>query len=348
MIQTKRQSRTHAAPLAALLALLMVVTSCGLSLPGCRQPSVVCVALVTGYGSVRSGIEKEAWLALEDVRSAGTVERIDFIETNDTRDRAANIAYFVDAGYDIVVTTGAGILSDAIAAANRHPDVLFVTIQPGRNPIELPANLVELQFPEEQAGFLAGVTASLVTKTNRVAATCEARFIDYVERYCEGFAAGVKFADDQVAVTVVYRDGPDELLFQDAAWGADTASRLIREGADVVFAVGEATAESALKEAAKRGALVIGAQTDMFEALPEMQGQLVTSAILDVRQGLASVILAHVDGQFGQGTYQGHVGLAPFHTFEDQLANGAAGDLLRIETDLANGRIVPDVIIEGP
>ncbi|HET6846010.1 MAG TPA: hypothetical protein VFH29_04205, partial [Anaerolineales bacterium] len=110
VMQRRGQRRIPAGLSAALLTLVVIASSCGPSLRGCKQPGIVCVGLVTGYGSVRSGIEKQAWLALQDSKAAGTITRIDFIETNDTRDRTPNIAYFVDSDFDIVVTTGAGIL----------------------------------------------------------------------------------------------------------------------------------------------------------------------------------------------------------------------------------------------
>jgi basic membrane protein A len=315
---------------------------------GCPQPTVVCVGLVTGYGSVKAGIERQAWLALQDSIGGGTVDRIDYIETVDTRDRAANIAYFADSGYDIVVTTGAGIMDATIASANLHPDALFVAIQPGHEPLGTPKNLVKFEFKEEQGGFLAGAAAAMITRTHRVAAVCESRFIDYIERYCEGFAAGAKFVNEETEADIVYHDGPDESLFHDTAWGTAMAAQVVEDGADVVFAVGETTAQAALIEAAKRGALVIGAQVDLIEENPEIRESLVTSAIVKVREGLALLILERVTRQLGPGPYPGQMGLAPFHAYEGRLAPGLAAELLRIEADLRSGSLIPNVHFEAP
>jgi hypothetical protein len=38
----------------------------------------------------------QAWLALADAKSAGLLDRVDFIETADTRDRQPNISAFAD------------------------------------------------------------------------------------------------------------------------------------------------------------------------------------------------------------------------------------------------------------
>jgi len=311
-------------------------------------PGIVCVGLVTGYGSVDSEIARQTWLALQDAVASGTVDRIDHIDTVDTRDRAVNIAYFTEADYDIIVTTGAGIANETVAAAEQKPDVLFIVVQPAHEALVTPQNLVKFEFREEQGGFLAGAAAAMVTRTHRVAAVCEAKYIDYVERYCEGFAAGAEYVDGQVQAAVIYRDGAEELLFQDTEWGKATAAGVITDGADVVFAVGENTARAALLEAAGEGALVIGAQTDAYDEQTEIREQLVTSAILEVRKGLPLLISHLLNRQPPPVTFWGDVGLAPFREFESHLPPGATAQLSRIQTDLKGGTLEPNTSFEAP
>ena len=65
----------------------------------------------------------------EDAKSDGLLDRVDRIETINSRDRAANIAAFGDAGYDIVVTVGASISDETAAAAQRYPDAAFIGVE---------------------------------------------------------------------------------------------------------------------------------------------------------------------------------------------------------------------------
>lgn len=286
-----------------------------------------------------AGPEHQAWLALQDLKGSGDVHRIDHIETMDTRDRAANIAYFAGAGYDIIVTTGAGIEEETAEVAKQHPAVLFIIVQPAHDAPGAPENVVKLEFREEEGGFLAGAVAAMITRTQRVAAVCESRYVSYVERYCEGFAAGVKFADEQVQPTVLYRSGADELLFNDTEWGKATAAQVVDDGADVVFAVGESTAGAALAQAARQGALVIGAQTDVFDEDTELREKLVTSAIPRVRDGLSSLLRDVLKGQRSPGSYWGNVDLAPFREFEMRLPPEAVTRLLTIRAALKSGAL---------
>src|SRR5512142_2849811 len=141
----------------------------------CAQKQVFCVGLVTDYGSTDAGIAHEAWLGLQDLRRANVVDRIDAIETVDARDRTANIKYFANAGYDVIVTVGASIAKETTAAANEYSNLYFIGVeQPQPEPVP---NLSGLVFHEENSGFLAGALAALMTQTGHVAAICEAQFI---------------------------------------------------------------------------------------------------------------------------------------------------------------------------
>ena len=332
---------------AALLALVVVTglgaQACSARPQDCARPDVRCAGLVTGFGSLHEGISQQSWLALQDARAAGVLDRVDSIETVDSRDRAANIADFGDAGYDIIVTVGAGIADETVSAAKKYPDVYFIGVQQSLDRGAAPGNLAALVFHEEESGFLAGAAAALTTRTRHVAAVCEADFIDSIHRYCEGFQAGARYVDPEIRVAVTYRSGPQELLFRDGEWGRAAAIQELAEGADVVFAVGEETAEAALAAAATGGALVIGAETDVYAGLPEIRPQLVTSATLDFRSGLLTLLRETVEGRFPAGDYQGRVGLAPFHDFEARMAPDSMKKLQGIAADLESGAIHIDI-----
>jgi len=327
--------------IAALVALLGLA-GCAPRPQDCSRPGVHCAGLVTDFGSVDEGIPHEAWLALQDALTAGLLDRVDFIETVDTRDREANIASFAASGYDIIITFGAGMKEETLAVAGDFPALYFIGVQQSPERQLVQDNYATLEFHEEQSGFLAGAVAGLITQSGRVAAVCEVEFIDSVRRTCAGFRSGAVYVNPAIEVDVSYRSGSDELLFRDHDWGTATAALSIDRGADVVFAVGEDTADAALEAAAKRGALVIGAETDQYSDLPELGAALVTSAILDIRGGLLALMQETVDGRFRAGQHWGEVGLAPFHDFAARLAPAVESRLGKISDDLQAGVIPLD------
>jgi basic membrane protein A len=333
----------------AILAVAVLLThGCVPLSRDCRRVDVHCAGVVTGFGAVDEGIAREAWLALQDAKAEGFLQRIDYIETTDTRDRAANLAAFADQGYDIVVTVGSGISDETLAAARQHPDLRFVRIQPPQDSAEEQANLVDLVFHEERAGFLAGAAAALTTRTGHVAAICESAFIDSSRRFCEGFRAGATHVAPAIRVVVEYRSGPEELLFRDVAWGRATARQQVDEGADVLFAVGERTATAALLEAARQGVWVIAAETDLYEQVPEIRSRLLTSAILEIRRGLLAVLRQVASGQTPTHQHWGEVDLAPWHEFEGRLPPGVPAKLEELGRDLITGDLVIDLPLGEP
>jgi basic membrane protein A and related proteins len=325
-----------------LITLAAIVLAGCASRPGdCASPDVWCAGLVTDFGNVTQGINNQAWLALEDAKADGLLAKVDRIETVDSRDRAANIAAFGDAGYDIVVTVGASISEETSAAARRYPGTAFIGVEQAQQ-TEIP-NLAGLVFHEEQSGFLAGVLADSVTQTGHVAAVCEASFIDAMRRYCEGFRAGALYGDPKVRVTVSYRQGRTELLFHDADWGRESALEMLDAGADVVFSAGGETADAALQAAAGSGALIIGAETDTYTRLKDVRPQLLTSAVSDVRAGVGVLVVAARQGKLPPGDTFGQVGLAPFHDLERRVPAETEGRLAKIRAMLETGEILLEV-----
>lgn len=305
-----------------------------------------CAGLVTASGSVTEGSNQEAWLGLQDAKAGKLVDRIDFIETVDPRDRAKNIAALAEGGYDVILTVGLAISEETTAAAQKHPNTLFIGVeQPQEKKYQ---NLAGLVFHEEQSGFLAGALAAMVTQTDRVAAVCEAKFVDAMRRYCDGFQAGARYVKPEVHVDVIYREGATEDLFNDPDWGRTTAVQLVDQGADVLFAAGGETADAALKAASDEGAYVIGSETDVYLRLADIRPRLVTSAINDIRSGVRELMRWAKQGQFPSGDFFGQINLAPFHEFERQIPQTTLDRLNEIQRGLENKSIQVEVPYQSP
>ena len=206
---------------------------------------------------------------MQDAKAERLVDRIDAIETIDARDRAKNISTFAEDGYDVIITVGASISDETMAAAQKYPNLLFIGVEQPQDP-KL-SNLTGLVFHEDRSGFLSGALAALTTQTNRVAALCEEKFIDPMRRYCDGFQAGAKYINPGVNVTVSYRDGSQEKLFNDPDWGRAHGIGGRQRGADVLFAAGDETADAALETAAQQKVDVIGAETDPYLRLVDVR-----------------------------------------------------------------------------
>jgi basic membrane protein A len=328
------------------VVLLTLLTACAPQTPDCALIDVFCAGLVTDYGSIDTGLAHQAWLGLQDALGKHFVDRVDYIETVDTRDRAANIRYFTDAHYDLIVTVGAVMADDTTAAAMAYPSEFFIGVeQPQKD--KLP-NLAGLVFHEEQSGYMAGALAALMTETGHVAAICEASYIQQMRRYCDGFKAGAQYTLKSVNVSVTYRQGSTNLLFNDPEWGRKTALQAVQDGADVVFAAGASTADAALQAAAGAGAYVIGSETDVYGSLALLRPQLLTSATNDVRSGVLTIIRRTRRNDFPAGQFTGSVKLAPWHDLDRQIPTDVKQKIQKIQAAFDAGTLETGVSYAGP
>jgi basic membrane protein A and related proteins len=319
----------------------LIVSACTARPQDCARADVFCAGLVTDFGSIHEGINQEAWLGLQDAKNEHLVDRIDAIETSDVRDRTGNISTFAKDGYDVIITVGASISDETMTAAREYPNLSFIGVEQPQDPPL--SNLTGLVFHEDRAGFLSGALAALTTQTNRVAALCEENYIDPMRRYCDGFQAGANYIDPDMNVTVSYRDGSQENLFDDPAWGHATAVGVIHEGADVLFAAGNNTADAVLETAAQQRVNVIGAETDPYARLTDVRPWLITSAVNEIRPGIHDLMRLARDEKLPSGNYFGESQLAPFHEWERQIPQSSKDRLIIIENGLADGTILTGI-----
>jgi basic membrane protein A len=316
-----------------------------LSVTDCTRPEVFCVGLVTAYGKVDDhGLNQSAWEGVQQAQAEGLINRADFIETIDARDRAKNIQTFLDDGYDLIVTVGISMDEDTRLAADDWPDRRFIGVDQPQT--ESRPNLAALTFPEDQGGFLAGALAGLTTQTGKVAALCEVESLASMWRTCEGFRVGVRYADPELRARVIYKsEGGTGELFNDPAWGVEQALFVLEGGTDILFAAGGETARAALETAAARSVYVIGADEDMFYQL-KAADYVLSSVVKQAGTGVYGLIRLAVEGQLPAGETRGAYALGSYHSLERQVPPTVRERLEQIRRGLTDGSIQTGVPAE--
>lgn len=299
----------------------------------------VCVGLVTDVGNIDDkSFNQSAWEGvqlLEDEIGA----HIDFIETQDSTDYAANIGSFVDNGYDIIVTVGFALGEATGVAADENPDTYFIGVDQFQ--VEERANVAGLIFPEDQAGFLAGALAGLMTESNIVGQVLGTDLVPPVVAFKEGFDGGVAYTNPDAEVIATYHPGGLDVAFTDPEWGANTARQALDNGADVIFAAGGLTGNGGLAEIAKEGgeAYCIGVDTDQWETVPEAQPCLITSAMKLITPGIVDIAGQWNDGSAPAGNYVGDVGLADYHDFADVIPQETQDTITELTEQVLSGEV---------
>lgn len=226
-----------------------------------------------------------------------------------------------------------------LALAQQYPATYFAILGPPEAGAEIPANLLFIGGPEgreDQAGFLAGVTAGLATKTQRVAVFSDTTTPAGL-KYRNGFAAGVRYACPRCRLDVIELSAFSEVVFAEAL-GQKYASL----GADVVFAADAGDAGAfALAGAAKNGAGVIADDSIPLSLLPDSD-RLLTRVSLNAFAALESALADFAAGRPRSGIEplslaNGGVVLEPIR--EGTLAALDLQDIELIKRRLAEGAL---------
>ena len=289
------------------------------------------------------GINHDTWAGLEQSHSDGVVDQIAYIESVNSKDYEKNIAFFVDSGYDVIVTSGIGMHGATLHSADLYPDSVFIGMN--QTDDESMPNFISVTFPEDRMGFFAGALAVQLTRTKIIGAVCETSGIGSMWRYCEGFRAGAKYMDDSVKVIVVYRDNESSSkLFIDDEWGFKNAQSLIESNADVIFAAGGETAVGALRAAAEAKVESIGVERDQGAALGE-EGSSVVTSVLGRASFTVKELMRNVKAGNLADAEMSPFGYIPFDRFVQQNVLLEMKDVL---AGLENGEIKTNVPIEKP
>ena len=329
---------------------LVVETSSG----DCAGEDVFCVGLVTDVGTINDkSFNQSAWegvLLAEQELGA----KVQFIETTDARDYDKNIATFGDASYDVIVTVGFAMGEATVKAAGLYPDIKFIGVDQfqvwqfdddANNDVP---NVAGLNFPEDNAGFLVGALAAMMSKSHNIGAVCGTDIVPAVWRFGEGYRAGAAYADNMNVTTtevfvVFHSDVGIDRAFTDPEWGAQTAASLMAQGADTIFGCGGQTGNGAVIAAAQADAYAIGVDTDQYFTLPEAAPRMLSSAMKLITPGVFDLIKAAQNDIFTSGNVTGDAGYAPFHDLDSEVPVEVKTMMEEINAGLLDGSIKTNV-----
>ncbi|HEY0606294.1 MAG TPA: BMP family ABC transporter substrate-binding protein [Herpetosiphonaceae bacterium] len=307
------------------------------------------VALVTDVGKINDGTFNQ--FAFEGLQRAETElgVQIDYIETQQPTDYEKNLDQFASQDYDLVIGVGF-LMGDAIKAiATRYPDVNFAIVDAA--PEGAPTNVKPLLFKEDQAGYIVGTMAALLSQTNTIGVVGGVEQVPAVQRFVKGYEAGAKAQKADINVRQVYLPS-----FTDPAAGGEAARSQIAEGADVIFGAGGQTGSGAIQAAAQEGAYVIGVDQDEYnttfrQGSGEGADRLVTSAIKRVDNAVFDTIKSIVDGNFSSEQYvgdaaNGGVDYAEAHDAESAVTAEIKAKVDEVKKGLADGTIQTNVEVQ--
>ena len=261
---------------------------------------------------------------------------------NSSNDYATDINGFVTQGYNVIVTVGFNLTNDTIKAAKANPNIWFIGVDQAPlcitatgdpdtaatptcagDPATLLPKFVAIKYEEDQAGYLAGIVAASITKTNKIGAIGGINLVPAVVRYIQGYVLGAQSVNPNITVDVGYVTTSDfTKAFNDPATGKTYATQFIQQkGDDVMFQVAGKTGNGVLQAACASKIFGIGVDVDEYLSLnaatDSTYGCIVTSAEKHLSDSVESTIkeIAAGTAKGGNVTLNANsdgIGVAPF------------------------------------
>ena len=315
------------AAMATLVAAAVFGVACGGTggTTGTTCTKTYNVGLVTDVGKLSDkSFNANAWQGVQDAQADSSLcVKAKVIESTQPTDYQKNMQLFIDQKYDMIVTVGFLLGDDTLAMAKANPTVKFAIVDFAYT--APPANLLGLVFREDQAGFLAGIVAGKMTKTNKIGGVYGLD-IPPVHKYRVGYENGAKYANAQVTTYGVYQPPSGAKSFNDPDWGKQQATAMFGQGADIVFGAGGNTGNGALLGAVQANKICVGVDVDQYVSYPDAQKCLVTSAEKHIAFSVKTAITNMVkdtwpsSGLLTFDAKNGGVGISPFHNFDSQVS----------------------------
>jgi basic membrane protein A and related proteins len=269
-------------------------------------------------------------------------------------DYLPNLTAAVDDGHDLVIAVGFLIKPALGEVSEATPDVMFAHVDGDWDNAEgdgsaceedgtcAKPNVLGLQFPSEEPGYLAGVAAALTTKTGSVS-TVGGVNIPSVNNWIAGFQQGVK--DTKPDVKVLKPAYSQD--FVDQAKCKEIGLDQIAQGSDIVFQVAGLCGLGAIDAACEEGVFAIGVDADQAAA----GDCVIFSALKPLAVSVFQTIESGQNGTF-EGGKNRLFGIEEFPdspliaSFTADVSQEAQDAVAAAQEKLASGEIDPPATIE--
>lgn len=305
--------------LCGALATFSLVGCSGTTTDSSDAGPTLKVGMVTGIGTIDDkSFNQGTWEGILQAEAELGIDK-NYLKPTSTSeaDLLKEINNIYDAGYKFILTPGYPFETAVYVAQDRYPDAKFVAIDyaPSNGQAgdtfesKVADNTVSIFFSEHEAGFLAGVAASVEQKEGNFG------FIGgmeapVVQRFNWGFQQGINYANEHLGTNITLK--PENVVYQgtfdNVPAGQQLAAQMYERGVDTIFCAAGAVGIGAISEAVERASSgqdvwIIGVDNDQYAdgLYGDGQSVILTSAIKNITNAAFSVIQNELNGEFPGG-----------------------------------------------
>jgi basic membrane protein A and related proteins len=195
---------------------------------------------------------------------------------------------FARRGFNLVFGHGFEFQQAAAAVAADFPSTVFITTS--GNTVR--KNVSPLRFMIEEATYLEGMLAALLSKTGRAGAVGGME-IPSVKSTIVAFEAGAQAVNHDFVVTTSYVGN-----WEDVGAAKEAALALAQQGCDFLFHNADAAGLGVFQAAQERHVLAFGANKNQNDVAPDV---VLASAVADIPTAFVEVARTVRDGRFVAG-----------------------------------------------
>ena len=293
----------------AVAAAALLLAACTASTPGGavsgstpeQTASDVRVGMAFEAGGLEDPFNASAELGLRHAIDDGLISQ-DNTEVLPARasgsDAAEHLASLARDGYGLIVAVGGGLSPMVDKLAKKYPKQDFAVVDGYARDA---ANVTNLIFKANEGSFLVGAAAAIKSKTGTIGFLGGQQGTGTVEGFQIGYEAGAKEAVPNINVLTEYI-GNTPAAFNEPAEGERLATKMYREGADVIYQAAGESGAGVFRAAVQQQALAIGSDSDQsLTASPAERRVILTSMVKHVDTAVDATIGSVVDGQFVSG-----------------------------------------------
>lgn len=282
-----------------LLSLGLVLTLTSSMIVGCTSSGVdnenesddeIKVTMIADVGGINDqSFNQSAWEGLKRAEKELGVE-VSVIESKQMSDYEPNVETAVDEEADLIIGIGFQMDNAIKTAAENYPDQKFAIIDHAFE--EQPSNVNSIMFNAEEASYLVGLIAGMVTETDKVGFIGGSK-TTILESFEYGFLSGAEDSNSNISVLRQYAD-----TYTDASKGKAIAKQMYSDNADIIFTAAGSTGLGAIEAARENNKKAIGVDMDQNFVAPE---HIITSAVKRVDNAVFNTIKDLQDGKFKGG-----------------------------------------------
>ena len=318
----------------ALMITVLSVVGCSNNDKNDNNSKGMKITMVTSGGGVTDGsFNQSAWEGLQKVQKEFGVN-VSYIHSKQEADYITNLEQAVDDENDLILAVGFPLKAALLETAKNYPDQQFAIVDVDYGD-ETPDNVVCISFAEAESGYVVGLVAGKMTKTNIVGFVGGMDSV-VINRFKAGYEAGVKEANPEAKVLSQYVNS-----YVDQAKAKSIATQMYNNQADIIFACSGDSGLGVLECAKETGKYAIGVDRDQYDIAPE---NILTSAMKKVNEGVYKLAEDLNNGKFdgGQtlvfGLKEDAIGLAP--STDKNVPQDIIDYVNKQEEKIINGEIV--------